>query len=200
MFYKYVIKRVLDFLISLVLSPFLLVIIVLMIPIYFYLDKGPMFYISHRLGKNGVPFKMFKFRTMIINAPDIRLEDGSTFNSDDDPRLTKTGRFLRKTSLDELPQIINVLVGDMSFIGPRPDPIDWLDKYTEEERIFLNVKPGISGYNQAYFRNSADSVTKIKNDVYYANHISIMLDIKILLKTFRTVLLHENLFVGESRK
>jgi lipopolysaccharide/colanic/teichoic acid biosynthesis glycosyltransferase len=137
---------------------------------------------------------------MIVNAPDVRLADGSTFNSDDDPRLTKVGKILRKTSIDELPQIINVIIGDMSFIGPRPDPVDWLDKYTAEERKFLNVKPGISGYNQAYFRNSADGATKLKNDVYYAVNISFMLDLKILLKTFRTVLFHENLYIEESRK
>ena len=132
---------------------------------------------------------------MKVNAPDIRLKDGSTYNGDDDPRVTKLGRFLRKTSLDEIPQILNVLKGDMSWIGPRPDPLDWLDKYKEEERVFLNVRPGITGYNQAYYRNSADAQEKIDNDVYYAKHISFALDVKIIFKTIKTVLFHENVNV-----
>ena len=123
---------------------------------------------------------MFKFRTMIVNAPDIRLSDGSTYNGDDDPRITRVGRFLRKTSIDELPQILNVLLGDMSFIGPRPDPVDWLDKYSEKEKIILSVRPGITGYNQAYYRNSADGAMKLKNDVYYAENISFSLDLSLI--------------------
>jgi len=136
---------------------------------------------------------------MIKNAPDIRLGDGSTYNSDDDPRLTKIGLILRKTSIDELPQIINVLLGDMSFIGPRPDPIDWLERYTDEERIFLKVRPGITGYNQAYYRNSADGKQKIINDVHYAKNISFLLDIKILIKTIETVVLKKNINIQKER-
>lgn len=148
-----------------------------------------MFYLGKRLGRYGKPFPMYKFRSMKVNAPDIRLKDGSTFNGENDPRVTKLGRFLRDTSIDEIPQVLNVLKGDMSFIGPRPDTIDWLDKYTEEDKIFLNVRPGITGYNQAYFRNSVDAQKKIKNDVYYAKNISFILDMKILIKTIRTILL-----------
>ena len=105
------------------------------------------------------------------------------------------GAFLRKTSLDEIPQILNVLKGDMSWIGPRPDPLDWLDKYNEEERVFLNVRPGITGYNQAYYRNSANAQEKINNDVYYAKNISFALDVKIIFKTIKTVLFRENVNV-----
>ena len=118
---------------------------------------------------------------------------------DDDPRITRVGRFLRKTSIDELPQILNVLLGDMSFIGPRPDPVDWLDKYSEKEKIILSVRPGITGYNQAYYRNSADGAMKLKNDVYYAENISFSLDMKIFFKTIKTVLLHENINVDQAR-
>ena len=132
---------------------------------------------------------------MKVNAPDVRLKDGSTYNGDDDPRVTKLGKFIRKTSLDEIPQILNVLKGDMSLIGPRPDPLDWLDKYKEEEKVFLNVRPGITGYNQAYFRNSADAQEKIDNDVYYAKNISFVLDVKIIFKTIKTVLFRENVNV-----
>jgi len=124
------------------------------------------------------------------------LPDGSTYNAEDDPRVTKIGKFLRKTSIDELPQIFNVLKGEMSFIGPRPDPVDWLNKYTEEEKVFLTVKPGITGYNQAYFRNSVDANTKIKNDIFYAENISFILDLKILLKTLQTVFSRQNIHIN----
>lgn len=195
---KYI-KRVFDFIGALFLFPFVLFIIILVgIGIYVE-DAGPVFYNAYRIGRNGRPFRMFKLRTMIVDAPDIRLADGSTYNGDDDPRITKIGKFLRKTSIDEIPQILNVLWGNMSFIGPRPDTLDWLEKYTAEERILLSVKPGITGYNQAYYRNSADGATKLKNDVYYAKNISFSLDLKILIKTIKTVLLQENINVDRSR-
>lgn len=188
-------KRLFDILVSVLLLPFFCVIYVILMPFFFFMDRGPMFYSGKRLGQFGKSFPMHKFRSMKVNAPDIRLSDGSTYNGDDDPRVTKLGRFLRKTSLDEIPQILNVLKGDMSLIGPRPDPLDWLEKYKEEEKAFLNVKPGITGYNQAYYRNSADAQEKIDNDVYYAKNISFILDVKIILKTIKTVLLSENVNV-----
>lgn len=127
------------------------------------------------------------------------MEDGSTYNGDDDPRVTKVGRFLRKTSIDELPQIINILLGEMSFIGPRPDTIDWLDRYSEEERKILSIRPGITGYSQAYYRNSIDGVTKLKNDIYYVENLSIELDLKIFFKTIETVLMRKNINVDQAR-
>lgn len=193
--YRHFFKRVFDFLIALCALPFFCIIYIVLVPFYFYMDRGPMFYSGMRLGRYGKPFPMHKLRSMKVNAPDIRLKDGSTYNGDDDPRVTKLGRFLRKTSLDEIPQILNVLKGDMSWIGPRPDPLDWLDKYKEEERVFLNVRPGITGYNQAYYRNSADAQEKIDNDVYYAKNISFALDVKIIFKTIKTVLFRENVNV-----
>lgn len=192
-------KRLLDIILSVLLLPLLLLGSIVVMIFIFLDDKGPLFYNAPRLGRNGKPFKMFKFRTMIVNAPDIRLSDGSTYNGDDDPRITQVGRFLRKTSIDELPQILNVLLGDMSFIGPRPDTIDWFEKYSEEEKKILTVKPGITGYNQAYYRNSVDGVIKLKNDIYYVENLSIGLDIKILFKTIKTVLLRENINVERSR-
>ncbi len=193
--YRHFFKRVFDFLIALCALPFFCIIYIVLVPFYFYMDRGAMFYSGKRIGLYGKPFPMYKFRSMKENAPDIRLKDGSTYNGDDDPRVTKLGRFLRKTSLDEIPQILNVLKGDMSWIGPRPDPLDWLDKYKEEERVFLNVRPGITGYNQAYYRNSADAQEKIDNDVYYAKKISFALDVKIIFKTIKTVLFRENVNV-----
>ena len=193
--YRHFFKRVFDFLIALCALPFFCIIYIVLVPFYFFMDRGPMFYSGMRLGRYGKSFPMHKFRSMKVNAPDIRLKDGSTYNGDDDPRVTKLGRFLRKTSLDEIPQILNVLKGDMSWIGPRPDPLDWMDKYKEEERVFLNVRPGITGYNQAYYRNSADAQEKIDNDVYYAKNISFALDVKIIFKTIKTVLFRENVNV-----
>ena len=188
-------KRLIDFSVALLFLPLFCFVYIILAPFYLFWDKGPMFYSGMRLGRFGKPFPMHKFRSMKVNAPDIRLKDGSTYNGDDDPRVTKLGKFIRKTSLDEIPQILNVLKGDMSLIGPRPDPLDWLDKYKEEEKVFLNVRPGITGYNQAYFRNSADAQEKIDNDVYYAKNISFVLDVKIIFKTIKTVLFRENVNV-----
>ncbi len=131
---------------------------------------------------------------MMVNAPDIRNADGSTYNGDDDPRVTLIGRIMRKTSIDELPQFLNVLIGNMSLIGPRPDPLDDMLIYTEEQKEKLKVKPGITGYNQAYYRNSVEQNEKFEHDVYYAKNISLMLDMKIILKTIKTVLFHEHVY------
>lgn len=198
--YKKFFKRFFDLIAGLMALPFVLLLIFIIGPMIWFSDKGPIFYAGKRIGLHGVPFGMLKFRSMKVNAPDIRLEDGSTYNGDDDPRVTKIGRLLRKTSLDEIPQFLNVLKGDMSLIGIRPDPLDWLEKYNEHERIILTVKPGITGYNQAYYRNSADGELKLKNDVYYAENISFWLDVKIFFKTVKTVLFRENINVSEDRK
>jgi len=197
--YPLIFKRLFDLFFSIVLLPLLFVIIMIIGFIIIILDQYPVFYNAKRLGKDGKTFTMYKFRTMVVNAPDIRLPDGSTYNSNDDPRVTKIGRFLRNTSIDELPQIINVFIGDMSFIGNRADPVDWLEKYTEDEKIILHLRPGITGYNQAYFRNSVDGVEKLKNDIYYTKNISFGLDIKIFFRTIKTILYRENLHVDKSR-
>lgn len=192
--YSKVIKRILDFIIGLIALPFIIVITLIMAPIIYFNDKGPIFYNASRLGKNGKPFKMYKYRSMMVNAPDIRNKDGSTYNGDDDPRVTKVGRFMRKTSIDELPQFLNVLLGDMSLIGPRPDPLDDMEIYTEYQKKKLNVRPGITGYNQAYYRNSVEQNEKFENDVYYAENISFFLDIKIFFKTIATILTRDNVY------
>ncbi|HQE48339.1 MAG TPA: sugar transferase [Fervidobacterium sp.] len=198
--YKHFFKRLIDFLISLLALPFVLLTIIIFGPIIFLTDRGPIFYCGERIGKNGKPFKMIKFRSMKVNAPDIRLEDGSTFNGENDPRVTKIGKFLRKTSIDELPQFLNVLVGQMSIIGPRPDPLDWLDRYPDDIKVFLTVRPGITGYSQAYFRNSADGYEKMQNDAYYAKNLSFGLDVKIFFKTIVTVFKHENIYKDTSNE
>jgi len=180
--------------------PFVLMAVCVFGPIIYFEDRGPVFYKARRISKGGKPFNMLKFRSMKVNAPDLRLVDGSTYNGDDDPRVTKIGKFMRNTSVDEIPQFLNILSGQMSFVGIRPDPMDWLERYDEHEMVILTVKPGITGYNQAYFRNGADGALKLKNDVYYAEHISFALDVKIVFRTVRTVLRHENVNVDENRK
>ncbi len=192
--YKNFFKRLLDILIGMVGFPFFLIALVLFGPIIKLTDGGPVFYNAKRIGRNGKPFEMFKFRSMYINAPDIRLSDGSTYNGEDDPRVTKIGKFMRATSIDELPQILNILNGTMSLIGPRPDPLDWMDRYPEDIKVFLTVRPGITGYSQAYFRNSADGILKMKNDAYYAEHVSFFLDARIFFRTISVVLKHEEIY------
>lgn len=191
--YKNHIKRMFDFVIGLIAFPFVLLFICIIGPFIYFEDKGPIFYKAQRISKNGGVFSMYKFRSMKVNAPDIRLENGDTYNGDDDPRVTKIGRFMRKTSIDEIPQFLNVLIGNMSLIGPRPDTLDFLDVYKKEFPSVLAVNPGISGYNQAYFRNSIDGIQKMKNDAYYAEHLTFGMDVKIVLKTIKTVLFRENI-------
>lgn len=191
--YKKYLKRLFDIIFSLILLPFLLPVIVICALFIKIEDRGPVFYHGERLGKDQKTFKMYKLRSMKVNAPDMRNEDGSTFNSEDDPRLTKVGKFIRKTSIDELPQVINVLIGDMSFIGPRPDLPEALDFYNEEEIHKLDVKPGITGYNQAYFRNSIAQSEKFRNDIFYVNNISVIFDIKIILTTIISVIRRKNI-------
>ena len=192
--YKKLIKRVIDIIVSLVSLPFFAVIFIVIAPIIYLSDKGAVFYNADRLGYKGKIYKMYKFRSMRMNSPDIRNADGSTFNSEDDPRVTKIGKILRKTSLDETPQILNVLKGDMSIIGPRPNlPSVPYDCLPEIERKRLDVRPGITGYNQAYFRNSVSSEEKFKNDVKYVESVSFAFDCKILLQTIKSVLKRENI-------
>jgi lipopolysaccharide/colanic/teichoic acid biosynthesis glycosyltransferase len=193
--YKKYIKRLLDIIFSLIILPPVLLVILICGLFIKLEDRGPIFYCGKRLGKDGKIFKMYKLRSMKVNAPDLRNEDGSTYNSDDDPRLTKVGRIIRKTSLDELPQLFNVLKGDMSFIGPRPDLPEHINYYEGNEVRKLDVLPGISGYNQAYYRNSAEWKKRLQNDVYYVDNISFWLDFKILFKTVEGVILRKGIYV-----
>lgn len=200
MMYRYGIKRVFDIILSLLALPLLLIV---MIPVAILIkleDRGPVFYNAPRLGRNMKEFKMYKFRSMKVNAPDIRNEDGSTFNSDDDPRVTKVGKILRKTSIDELPQIINVLKGDMSFVGPRPSPLGNKDLYPKEYFRKFEVKPGITGYNQALLRNKSTMKERVINDLYYVENLSFFLDLKILFMTFNSVISSKNINRFDSGK
>lgn len=195
--YKIFFKRLLSLIISLFTLPIFFIAVIILGPIIYLTDRGPVFYNAIRTGKNAKQFKMYKFRSMYVNAPDIRNADGSTFNSDNDSRVTPIGRFMRRTSIDEIPQLLNVLLGDMCFVGPRPTL--GTDKKLEDMDLILqkrySVTPGITGYAQAYFRNSICQDEKFKWDCYYADNISFCLDLKILWKTVKTVLKHENVFV-----
>ena len=126
--YKSFIKRLLDIVGALVLLPFVVLEIIVLAPVIWLTDRGPVFYNAVRAGKGYRPFKMFKLRSMYVNSPDLRNPDGSTFNSDNDPRVTPVGRFMRKTSLDEFPQFFNVLLNQMSIVGTRPPTVDEWEK------------------------------------------------------------------------
>lgn len=196
-FYQLGIKRVIDISVCLVALPFVLIIL---IPIAIAIkveDHGPLFYHSMRIGKDFKEFGMLKFRSMKVNAPDLRNEDGSTFNSKTDPRVTKIGHFLRETSLDEIPQVFNVLAGDMSIIGPRAGDVESKDTYEDDEKDKLLIRPGITGYTQAYYRNGLGVREKRLYDAWYAHNVSFFLDVKIFIRTIKTVLTHENVYTNE---
>ena len=195
--YKRFLKRVFDLVLSTIALPFWFIILIIIGPIIYLQDKGSIFYNASRLGKGGEIFKMYKFRSMKKNAPDIRNEDGSTFNSEDDPRLTKIGKFIRKTSLDETPQLLNIIKGDMSIIGPRPDLPEHLKLYEDNEARKLEVRPGVSGYNQAYYRNTIPWKERIQNDIFYIDHLSLWLDIKIFFNTAVSVLKRKDIHAAQ---
>lgn len=193
MMYRYGIKRFFDIVIALLAMPFLAILTPIIALLIKLEDKGPVFYNAPRLGKNMVEFKMYKFRSMKVNAPDIRNSDGTTFNSDNDSRVTKVGKILRKTSLDELPQLINVLKGDMSFVGPRPSPLGNKETYPKEYFRKFDIRPGITGYNQAILRNKSTMDQRIKNDLFYVEDLTIVLDVKIILLTVKSVIKSKNI-------
>lgn len=191
-------KRLFDILLSLIALPFVIVIMIVFAPIIYFTDRGPVFYNAPRLGKKGEVFTMYKLRSMKVNSPNIKNPDGSTYNGENDPRVTKVGRFMRKTSIDELPQFFNVLKGDLSLIGPRAHMVTGYQGYErldDKRKKRLDVRPGITGYSQAYFRNSITSDQKIENDIFYVENISFILDVKIFFKTVTSVLKRENIYV-----
>lgn len=160
-------------------------------------DRGTIFYLAKRRGKDGTIFNMYKLRSMKVNAPDIRNKDNSTFNSADDPRVTKIGKLMRKISVDELPQVFNILKGDMSWIGPRPVTTDRpLSEYDQKRKDRLKVKPGITGYTQAYYRNNISQEDKLALDAKYAQKVTFLGDLKIFFKTIETVVCRKNVYTN----
>ncbi len=184
-------KRVIDFVLSLlaiiIFSPILLILIILGVV---FMGGNP-FFTQERPGKDEKIFRLIKFRTM-DNRKD---KDGKLLP--DDIRLNKYGRFLRSTSLDELPELLNILKGDMSIIGPRPLMVRYLSYYTDEERKRHSVRPGLSGYAQVHGRNNVDWAERMKMDVYYADHVSFKMDLKILFETILIVIKREGISVED---
>lgn len=195
--YRLFLKRFFDIFFALILAVFLLPIMVI-VSIAVKLDsRGPIIFKQKRLGKNAKEFYIYKFRTMIVDA-----ERGGVYSDNSDPRVTKVGNFLRKTSLDEILQIFNVLKGDMSFIGPRP-PLTYhpwpIDEYTDEQRRMFDVRPGITGWAQVNGRKAVEWNHRIELNVWYIENLSILLDFKILFLTFYKVIRNsDNENVGET--
>lgn len=161
-------------------------------------DQGPLFYEQLRYGKNGKIFRLYKFRSMCINADkklkeyldnneDAKNEFEKTHKLQKDPRITKLGNFLRKTSLDELPQMINILKGEMSFVGPRPVISEEVEEYGVNKDKFLSVTPGLTGYWQVNGRSNTTYEERMLMELYYVENCSLWLDTKIFFKTFITV-------------
>ena len=153
-------------------------------------SKGPVFFTQKRAGMNGEPFRMFKFRTMVMDAEErlkdvVSLEHLSepVYKVRNDPRVTRVGRFLRRFGLDELPQFLNVLRGEMSIVGPRPEVVELANRYDAEQRCRLMVKPGITGYQQIHNRGMPDMAARLAYDVHYLRNRSIALDLRIMVMT-----------------
>ena len=192
------IKRSSDVIISL-LSMIILAPIFLLIIIMIKFDsKGNVFYKHKRIGKNGKYIYLYKFRTMYTNSneilnellkdPKIKKEWEENFKLDNDPRVTKVGKFLRRSSLDELPQLLNILLGDMSIVGPRPVIDGEIDKYGVNKKRLLSVTPGLTGWWACNGRSATSYEDRMKLELYYVKNRSIMLDIKVILKTFGAVI------------
>ena len=172
--------------------------IILFLPIFIIIglaiklnSPGPAFFKQERIGLNGNPFTIFKFRTMVDNAVNIGSRHKIVNN---DPRITATGRFLREWSLDELPQLINIVKGDMSFIGPRPTLKYQVVQYTAQQRNRLNMKPGVTGWAQVNGRNKLTWEKRIVLDVWYVENWSLTLDLKIFLRTFSVIFQKDNIY------
>lgn len=197
--YKRCLKRIIDFVLSAIvlcgLSPvFLIVSILIKLE-----SKGPVIFRQTRLGLNGKEFSIYKFRSMKVNSEHT---GSGVYSGKGDPRVTRVGRFIRATSIDELPQAVNVLKGEMALIGPRP-PLTYhpwpLEEYTQEQKRMFEVRPGITGWAQVHGRKDVEWHKRIEMNVWYVDHCSLWLDIKIFFMTIFKVLRNEdNENVGET--
>ncbi len=190
-------KRVLDLLSAFLLLVFLSPLLIAVALAIIVTSPGEVFFKQQRLGLHGKIFWMYKFRSMVPNAVN---RGAGMFVEKDDPRITMIGRFLRKTSIDELPQLLNVLRGEMSLVGPRPAPLHHLDLYDKKHRDRLNMKPGITGWAQVNGRLSLYWPERIKLDLWYVENYSFWLDLKILFKTVVVVLSRRGGTAREDRK
>ena len=193
--YQRIVKRIFDLLLTVISLPFSFLLGAL-IALAIRLDSpGPIFYYARRVGENGKVFRMVKFRSMVQNADQLRhtverLDDNGNllYKTPDDPRVTQVGRFLRRTSLDELPQLLNVLQGEMSLVGPRPEMPDLVDQYQPWQRKRFAMPQGMTGWWQIHGRSDKPMHLHTEEDLYYVQHYSIWLDLQILVKTLWVVL------------
>ena len=190
-------KRLFDIVCCLIALPFFFLLFLVVGVAIKMEDGGPIFYKAERIVKQCKKIYMYKFRSMRVNAENILNPDGSTYNAKNDPRVTRVGRIIRETSIDETPQLLNVLKGDMSIIGPRASSWEALSSYKDDEMDKMLVRPGITGYTQAYYRNGLTVRDKRIKDAWYAQNASLWLDIKIFFRTFVTVFKRENLYTNE---
>ncbi len=193
-------KRLLDLFLCCLIMPMALPLVAACALLVRLSSPGPVLFRQKRIGMNRQLFEMLKFRSMYVNAPDLRNSDGSTFNAAHDSRVTAVGRFLRKTSLDEIPQLINVLRGEMSFVGPRPDLPDAIQHYRPKDHLRLSVPPGITGLPQVRGRNTLPWAVRRDMDVEYAETRSLWLDIRIMLMTFPAVLFSRGIYIQGSQR
>ncbi|HBM81379.1 MAG TPA: multidrug MFS transporter [Clostridiaceae bacterium] len=195
LFFKRLFDLFCSFFALIILSP-LFIIIAVLIKID---SKGPVFFSQARCGKGGKLFNMLKFRSMVCNAEDLldglkdkNEQDGPVFKIRDDPRITRIGKLIRKTSIDELPQLINILKGDMSIVGPRPPLPSEVKQYTDYQMLRLSVRPGLTCYWQVMGRNNINFDRWVRLDIKYIHERSFLVDLKLILRTFKVFLGDEN--------
>lgn len=199
--YKSLFKRIIDIVVSLfglIVSLPILLLVSLVIKLE---SKGPVFFKQERLGKNGISFKIYKFRSMYVGA---EKQGTGVYSGKNDIRVTKVGKIIRATSIDELPQFINILKGDMSLIGPRPTLTyhPWeFEEYTHEQRRMFDVRPGVTGWAQINGRKDVEWNKRIELNIWYVNNLSFLLDMRIFLKTiFKVIMMKDNVNKSETRK
>jgi lipopolysaccharide/colanic/teichoic acid biosynthesis glycosyltransferase len=197
------VKRSFDFIVALIALMIVSPVLLVLAAIIKLSSPGPVFYRGVRIGRNGVPFRIFKFRTMVVNAEKL----GGSATAEDDPRITPIGRFIRRNKLDEFPQFMNVLIGDMSLVGPRPEVKKYVDMYTDEEKAILDLRPGITDWASIWNSNEAAVLegstdpektyeelirpTKLALQLFYARNHSLIVDVKILFHTFWKLLFED---------
>lgn len=189
-------KRIMDVLVAVIALIFMLVPMAVIIMLIKIESPGPAIYVHNRIGKDGKPLRLLKFRSMQMNADEVidsftpqqKAEWNANFKLENDPRITRIGSYLRKSSMDELPQLINILRGELSVVGPRPIVTQELERYGENKSKFLSVMPGLTGYWQAYARSTCTYEQRMEMELFYVENANFWWDIKIMFATVGTVL------------
>lgn len=192
----YITKRMMDIVLSMLGMMIAILPMAVISVIIMFESPGRAIYTQERIGRNGKPFHIYKFRSMYADAekmienftPEQKKEWDENYKLDHDPRITKIGQFLRKSSVDEIPQLLNILRGELSFVGPRPVVSKELEKYGDNQAKFLSVTPGLTGYWQAYARSTCSYEQRMEMELYYVENASLWWDIKIMFATIGTVI------------